>query len=399
MMRIAYVCTDQGIPVFGRKGCSIHVQEVIRAMLAQGAEVDLFTPRGEGPVPPGLEAVRLHRLAIADQKDSALREQASYRVNAELRRVLARHGPFDLVYERYALWSHAGMDHAQAVRIPGMLEVNAPLIDEQRIHRVLIDQSTAEWVAHRAFGNATTLIAVSREVAAYLRQYPQTESRVRVIPNGVNPERFAAHQRSTSNRPNGAFTVGFVGTLKPWHGVSTLVEAFHLIYEQDDSARLLIVGDGPERSNLEADVDRRGLSKAVWFRGAVDHTEIPGLVATMDVAAAPYPRLPGFYFSPLKLFEYMAAGKAVVASRIGQVSDLVEHEETGLLCNPSDARDLAGALTRLRREPGLRDRLGEAARSRIGRDHTWNATVQKILDLAKPRGSSWLPLQPVGACS
>ncbi|MGC8642084.1 MAG: glycosyltransferase family 4 protein [Isosphaeraceae bacterium] len=396
MMRIAYVCTDQGIPVFGRKGCSIHVQEVIRAMIAQGAEVHLFTPRGEGNVPAGLEPVRLHLLPIADQKDAALREQASFRANSALRQALAMNGQFDIIYERYALWSHAGMDFAQAARIPGILEVNAPLIDEQRLHRVLIDHANAEWVAHRAFGNATALIAVSREVAAYLRQYPQTESRVWVIPNGVNPERFAGAHAS-SERSEGTFTVGFVGTLKPWHGVSTLIEAFQRLHGQDAATRLLIVGDGPERSKLEADVKRRGLSKAVHFQGAVDPAEVPGSLRSMDVATAPYPRLPGFYFSPLKVFEYMAAGKAVVASRIGQLTDLVEHEKTGLLCNPGDARDLAEALTRLRQEPTLRDRLGQEARTRICRDHTWKAAVDKIFDLAEPA----LPaaIQPVGACS
>lgn len=398
-MRIAYVCADQGIPVFGRKGCSIHVQEVIRAMIAQGAEVHLFTPRGEGTIPAGLESVRLHSLPIADQKDAALREQASFRANSELRRALATHGPFDMIYERYALWSHGGMDHAQAVQVPGILEVNAPLIDEQRLHRVLIDRPTAEWVAHRVFGNASALIAVSQEVATYLRTYPEAESRVRVIPNGVNPERFVdAHASSSSStRSEGTFTVGFVGTLKPWHGVSTLVAAFHLLHDQDDSARLLIVGDGPVRSKIEEDVARRGLTQAVHFQGAVDPAEIPGLVASMDVATAPYPRLAGFYFSPLKVFEYMAAGKAVVASRIGQLTDLVEHEKTGLLCTPGDARDLAEALIRLRREPALRARLGREARTSICRNHTWQATVQRIFDLAE---TAFRPARrPVGACS
>src|SRR5262245_21662167 len=118
-MRVAYVCTDQGIPVFGRKGCSIHVQEVMRALIGRGAEVDLFTPRNEGEPPLGLESVRRHPLPIAAQKNSAAREQMAFEANSHLRQALEREGPFDLVYERYSLWSYEGMDYAQAAQVPG----------------------------------------------------------------------------------------------------------------------------------------------------------------------------------------------------------------------------------------------------------------------------------------
>jgi glycosyltransferase involved in cell wall biosynthesis len=357
-MRVAYVSADQGIPVFGRKGCSIHVQEVVRSLLGLGADVDLFTPRGEGPVPPGLEGVRGHRLPRAEERDHAAREQASFRANQDLRKALRGADRFDLVYERYSLWSHAGMDHAQAERVPGLLEVNAPLIDEQETHRVLVDRARAEWVAHRAFGNAGALIAVSREVATYLRRFPEAGPRVHVIPNGVNPDRFPLDLEPTIPRPARSFTIGFVGTLKPWHGLSTLVEAFELVHAQADATRLLVVGDGPERSRIEEELDRRGLTAVAVFTGAVDPAAIPGLLAAMDIGVAPYPRLAHFYFSPLKVFEYMAAGRAVVVSRIGQLTDLIDHEVHGLLCEPDDSFDLASAIIRLRQDPPLRARLG-----------------------------------------
>src|SRR6516164_5343341 len=162
-MRVAYICTDQGIPVFGRKGSSIHVQELVRALIGLGVEVDLFTPRNEGQPPPGLEPVWLHPLPIVAQKDPAAWEQAAFDANGDLRQALEREGPFDLVYERYSLWSYEGMDYAQSTRVPGLLEINGLLIAEQAHHRVLIDRPRAEWVAHRAFGNATALIAVSQE--------------------------------------------------------------------------------------------------------------------------------------------------------------------------------------------------------------------------------------------
>jgi glycosyltransferase involved in cell wall biosynthesis len=381
-MRIAYICTDQGIAVFGRKGCSIHIQEVVRAMIRAGASVDLFTPRPEGTPPAELRSVRVHPLPPATQAHPAARERAAFEANEYLHLALELNGPFDLVYERYALWSHAGMDYAQSRRIPGLLEINAPLIAEQARHRVLVDRAQAEWVAHRAFGNATALIAVSSEVAAYLRGFADAERRIHVIPNGVDPDRFPEGLMASCPGGPGSFTVGFVGTLKPWHGLQTLVRAFDRLHAMEPGARLLIVGDGPERSRIEDDLHARGLEHAVRFTGAVDPAEVPGLLASMDAAVAPYPYLSGFYFSPLKVYEYMAAGRAVVASRIGDLDTLVEHEVTGLLCKPGDPADLGDALVRLRRDPALCGRLGRAARAAVRQSHTWEAIVGRILRLA-----------------
>jgi glycosyltransferase involved in cell wall biosynthesis len=381
-MRVAYLSCDQGIPVFGRKGCSIHVQEVLRALIGVGAQVDLFSPRASGEPPPGLESVRIHPLPIAAGKHPAAREQAALAANRELRQALEREGPFDLVYERYSLWSYEGMGYAQATRVPGLLEINAPLIAEQGQHRVLVDRSRAEWVAHRAFGNATALIAVSGEVAAYLRQFPHADDRVHVVPNGVNPDRFPDHLSPSHPAAPGMFTVGFLGTLKPWHGLEILAEAFDRLHETDRGVRLLVVGDGPGRSSLEAQLSARGLKDAVYITGSVDPAEVPGLLASMDAAVAPYPSLRNFYFSPLKVYEYMAAGCAVVASRIGQLDGLIEHEVSGLLCTPGDPVELAGALLRLRSEPRLRDRLGRTARAKVRQAHTWDATVRRVLGLA-----------------
>jgi len=103
----------------------------------------------------------------------------------------------------------------------------------------------------------------------------------------------------------------------------------------------------------------------------------------MDVGVAPYPQKSEFYFSPLKVYEYMAAGLAVVASRIGQLSELIEDGTNGLLCPPGDALALAAAIDRLRRDPELRLSLGNAARRAVLREHTWEAVVRQVIDLAR----------------
>ncbi|PSB67922.1 glycosyltransferase family 1 protein [filamentous cyanobacterium CCP1] len=382
-MRIAYICADPGIPVFGSKGCSIHVQEIIRAFIQEGHQVELFAIRFGGYPPADLADLPLHKLPQLPKGNTALREQAALSLNLDLRFDLELSRRFDLVYERYSLWSMSGMEYAQDQEIPGILEVNAPLIEEQAAHRGLIHRHQAEQIAQRVFRAATSIVAVSEAVADYLKGYAETWGKVHVIPNGVNPDRFPVGLVPTL--PSDVFTIGFVGSMKPWHGLPTLVEAFaHCQVAIPESLRLLIVGDGPERSAIEAQLAEHHLLRAAHFTGSVDPAAVPGLLASMDVAVAPYPDHPDFYFSPLKVYEYMAAGLPTVTSRIGQLCDVIQDGVNGLLYEPGNSTEMANQLIQLYDQPTVRSQLGCNARSVVLRSHTWKRVVQKILRLAQP---------------
>nr|MDQ3397619.1 glycosyltransferase family 4 protein [Deinococcota bacterium] len=134
---------------------------------------------------------------------------------------------------------------------------------------------------------------------------------------------------------------------------------------------------------LTAGAARLGLADSVRFTGAVALEEVPRFLMQMDAAAAPYPPLANFYFSPLKVYEYLAAGLPVVASRVGQLAELLTDGVDGLLYPPGDARALAGALTRLAGDAALRERLGRAGRAKVEAKHSWQHVARRILTIAE----------------
>ncbi|ANV84211.1 glycosyl transferase family 1 [Picosynechococcus sp. PCC 7003] len=378
-MKIAYVCADPGIPVFGCKGASIHVQEMIRAFQNQGATVTLFAARLGGEPPADLADLPVYCLPKVPKGDLAMREQGLFQQNQILQDLLTQAAPYDLVYERYSLWSHGGMTFARNRQIPSILEVNAPLIEEQATHRGLINRDLALQVAETVFRGATALIAVSEGVKAYLQQWVPGDH-LFVVPNGVNPDRFSEISQPSAAMP---FTVGFVGSLKPWHGLDCLIEAFAQLRQVVPEARLLIVGDGPQRQALEQAIAQHDLTAQVQWTGAVPPEAVPHWLEQMSVAVAPYPASEDFYFSPLKVVEYMAAGLPVVASRIGQLPEIIDDGVTGILCPPGEPTAFAQALEHLWRSPQQRHQLGTAARTAVFARHTWDHIAAQILAIAQ----------------
>jgi glycosyltransferase involved in cell wall biosynthesis len=259
--------------------------------------------------------------------------------------------------------------------------VNSPLLEEQtdldQAERFRLMKGT-----ERAFSAAKMLIAVSRTVASYLEGRPEARGRTQIVPNGVNPSRFPRGICPSIPAPKGVFTLGLLGSLQPRNGLSTLVKAFGILHHRDTRCRLLIVGDGPAEKSLIDHLAASGLTKAAHLTGSVSPEEVPGLLASMDVAVAPYASQMKFYHSPLRLFEYMAAGLPVVASRVGQLAEMISDDVDGLLYPPGDALSLAAAIERLRQDAALRYRLGQAARVKALRDHSWNGIVRRILKLA-----------------
>ena len=369
-MRIAYVTVDPGIPVFGTKGASVHIQEVVRELIRRGHDVTVHTTRAGRDIPDDLAGLEVIETRI-DADDPGARERAQQEVSARIAaRIIA--GGADLVYERYSLFSTALAEVAEATGAAGVLEVNAPLIEEQRTHRVLVDEEAAAKALARQVAAATATVAVSDPVRDWVRERTGSES-VHTVPNGVSITRIVPRTEDIGDP-----VVTFVGTLKPWHGVADLLAAAALAKRP---WKLRIIGDGPERAALEEQA--AGLGIEVDFRGAVAPADMPGQLAGSAIGVAPYPDLGGEqqqYFSPLKVYEYLAAGLPVVASAVGQLPQILG--ELGTLVPPSDPAALATAIDTLAADPVLRGKLGWRGRMQAEEKHSWAGAVDRILGLA-----------------
>lgn len=407
-MKIAYISADRGIPIFGAKGASVHVRELVGAFAGLDQEVTIFAAkRGSDPGELAAEIIDIgnelspsfadvapsaERLGRAGKEDHALALS-----DALLDRVLQHHreSPFDLIYERYSLFSTAGVRAAKSLGIPCHLEVNSPLLLEQQRYRQLASAATAETVEAEVFGSADALLAVSQEVASYAIARGAAPGRVHVVPNGVDRARFHPAVEASEHAPGAdRFVVGFSGSLKPWHGIDVLLDAFKTLAPCLRNYHLLIVGDGPLRSSIQQFADDNGLHERISITGWMPHDELPGLIKSMDVAVAPYPNLADFYFSPLKLYEYMAIGVPIIASRVGQITETLDHRETALLVEPGNADELAASIENLRRDSAFRRALGSAA-ALAARNFTWEGNARRILELAEQRNRSSELRKPV----
>jgi len=386
MKRFAYVCADPGIPIPGAKGASVHVAAVCREFRAAGLAGEVFAARPEAG---SIEGAPLRPIAATAGRGPARRpgespsEREARLFLAGLDATIAPAAPPDFIYERYSLWHAGGLSRARALDIPFVLEVNSPLPEEARRFRDLANVSLAEGIADLLLGGADGIVCVSAEVARWVEGRRGRAQGVWVVPNGVDETLFSpcAAPRPAPLPPDGTPVIAFAGSFRPWHGLEELLAAFRiLVGGAAPDAHLLLVGDGPSRAELEAEAARAGLAERLHITGLVPHAEVPRWLAGATLAVAPYPRLDGFWFSPLKLYEYLALGLPVVASDVGQVREALGGGERGVLCPPGDPAALAEAMAAVIEDRDRANALAEAGREWVLENATWGRRVAGILE-------------------
>ncbi len=290
----------------------------------------------------------------------------------------------DFIYQRYARFSWAGVVAANRIKVPLLLEYNGSEVWVGKHWDRVGSLDLLERYERLNLDAAARIFVVSEVERRNLEARGVDAQKIVVNPNGVDVKRFrpgvgGVDARRELRIEEDEVVAGFVGTFGPWHGVEKFAEAIKTI-PPNMRVRFLLVGSG----SLHAEVEKMlANEKRVIFTGAVAHDRVPNLLDACDILVAPHiPLADGseFFGSPTKIFEYMAMGKGIVASRLGQIGELLVDEETALLVEPGNVGELGNAVVRLIESETLRTRLGGRAREVAAREHTWIHNAQRVIE-------------------
>jgi glycosyltransferase involved in cell wall biosynthesis len=293
----------------------------------------------------------------------------------------------DALYQRHTTFNCSGALLSRLLGLPLVLEFNSSEVWKGKYWGGLRLFGVAGLVERINLRAADLVVVVSEPLRDHLVKQGLLEpDRVLVNPNAVDPQRFRPDLAGTSVRKrfglDSATVVGFSGTFGVWHGIPTLAAVLPRVLAARPQARFLLVGDGPLRRLVDEVVRERCLEHRVAFAGLVPLADMPEYLAACDVLVSPHGRqVDGgeFFGSPTKLYEYMAAGRAIVASAVGQIAEVLADEQTALLVPPDDPEALLAAILRLVDDACLRVRLSIAARQRAEEKHTWRGHAERLL--------------------
>ncbi|HDQ00217.1 MAG TPA: glycosyltransferase family 1 protein, partial [bacterium] len=273
---------------------------------------------------------------------------------------------------------------ARIKKIPLVIEVNAPMAYESQKfsgHLVKLPwiPKLTEWLN---LALSDCVIVVSNELKNYYRNWRLCMDKFAVIPNGVDKNIFHPEidsQRIITNyKLKGKIVIGFVGSFHFWHGIESLRDFINAILGKYQNTAFLLVGEGPMKNKLQATFSDSMETERVIFPGYIPYNEISEYIAAMDIVLAPYPNFELFYFSPLKLFEYLAVGKPVVASRIGQIAEIIIDQQNGMLFTPGNYQEMLDVTTQLIEDQALRLKIGKRSRQLIESSFNWDITASKV---------------------
>jgi glycosyltransferase involved in cell wall biosynthesis len=371
-----------------KDGQAVHIEEMVQALRDAGHEVRVVGPAGNDAAHAaqgdmGAEVGWVRRLRSHLPKSVYELLELGYSVLSYLRLArAAREFQPDIVYERYNLFLLAGVVLKRRRRIPLLLEVNSPLVHERGRFGGLGLPRLAAWAESVAWRSADVVLPVTRVLADHVRARGVPDERIVVIPNGINEAHFAAAPAPEIAKKTlgleGSLLLGFTGFVRDWHGVDRIVR-WLATPAAPAHARLLVVGDGPVRAELEALARELGLGERIRFTGVVPREQVPALVAAFDIALQPAVVA---YASPLKLFEYLALGKAIVAPRAPNIEEVLQDGRNALLFDADAPGAIETALERVCADAALRTHIAAGAAASIRQQGlTWRANAQRVADI------------------
>jgi len=287
----------------------------------------------------------------------------------------------DIIYERYNLFYHSGLWLKKKNGLPYILEVNAPLMEERTRHNGLSLGHFARRSETNLWRSADIVLPVTQVLADKVIDAGVHPDKIIVIQNGVEQtflDEGDSYALAAQHNLTGKTVLGFTGFVRDWHGVDRVLR--YMAQSDDPNLYLLLVGDGPERANLEKLACELSLSDRFIVTGIVQREKVPDYVRLFDIALQP---AVVDYASPLKLFEYMAMGKAILAPAQANIKEVLQDGKDSILFNPRDHDAFVESLDVLCKKPELRTQLGHEARvNLIGSDYTWAGNARRVEKLA-----------------
>ena len=361
-----------------RDGQSVHIDEMIAALRREGVIVDIVEPQRVDALKPARKKQVIPKLLY-----ELLEFGYSGLEFAKLAAAILRHRP-DAIYERANIYMLSGVWAARLFSLPLLLEVNSPLTEERAKFDGLAMPSFARWTEEVTWRRASYVLPVTAVLGGYIERAGVPAARIVVTSNGVNEEEFRLVPPDARPALPGSFgpgpVLGFVGYVRAWHGLPQIVE---LLARDGDfaDANLMVVGDGPGRSDLERRAQELGVAHRVWITGLVERDALAAHISCFDIALQPEVTA---YASPLKLFEYMALSRAIVAPDAPNIREVLTHQADSLLFEANSPKSLGDAIRRLVRDSGLRARLGAGAADKIRRDDiSWARNARRAMSLIR----------------
>jgi glycosyltransferase involved in cell wall biosynthesis len=345
------------------------------------------------PVPTVSPAIESHAIA-PDEAFWQYRELPSMVMNdTVIRAVESAVGDRipSFIYQRYTVNGFAAVQLARRWGVRLITEYNGSEVWVARHWGRPLEHDTLSRRIERLNLRAAHLVSVvSAPLAEEVRAAGVEARRILINPNGVEPDIYRPDIDASAIRArlglDNRIVIGFIGTFGPWHGAEVLARAFAEMLASEPHlrarVRMLWIGDGGALLEVKKILSAGGAQAESVFTGLVPQSEGPSYLAACDIFASPHVPNPDgspFFGSPTKLFEYMAMGRAIVASALDQISELLEHDRTAVLVAPGDHRALAAALTTLAADPERRQRLGDAARRVAVEHHSWHAHVGRTI--------------------
>jgi len=366
----------------------IHIQSIVNCLREQGHEVRVVSLVGQQTQFRSAQNARESKWdKIKNRIPKPVYELAEVAYNLKgLKMLLAEIKSFrpDIIYDRYAHFSFAALWAASKTKLPLILEVNSPYSIQKRMYEKLYFPGLSKFGERKIFEKAPRIIVVSTPLKEIIAGYGVNTEKVTVLPNGTDPSRFNPDLNAAALKQQlgleGKTIIGFVGILRSWHNIDKLIKVLNEIDLRKHNAAMVFLGDGPSYDELVSYNKANGSEDVIRFPGRIPHQEIQNYIAMFDIAISPHVTP---YSSPMKILEYMAMEKAILAPDLPNIRDIIRPGQTGILFTADQADSIREKLLELLGDEALRRRLGQAARRETVEQFTWANNARITAGIAR----------------